>query len=123
MPAECSAESFDFGAVEGRHVEAAFDGGLVTSDAGRNQTVAASLSLTPLRQITMAERWANSSAHARIGMRSAGRTRGQTRRARAGGYLNEVRSPLLITQQCGNTLGNSAKRFHSTAYIHLDWRG
>ena len=34
MPAECSAESFDFGTVEGRHVEAAFDGGLVTSDAG-----------------------------------------------------------------------------------------
>ena len=34
MPAECSAKSFDFGTVEGRHVEAAFDGGLVTSDAG-----------------------------------------------------------------------------------------
>jgi DDE family transposase len=34
MPAECSVESFDFGTVEGRHVEAAFDGGLVTSDAG-----------------------------------------------------------------------------------------
>ncbi len=34
MPAECSAESFDFGTVEGRCVEAAFDGGLVTSDAG-----------------------------------------------------------------------------------------
>ena len=34
MPAECSAESFDFGTVEGRSVEAAFDGGLVTSDAG-----------------------------------------------------------------------------------------
>jgi hypothetical protein len=34
MPTECSAQSFDFGAVEGRHVEAAFDGGLVTSDAG-----------------------------------------------------------------------------------------
>ena len=34
MPAECSAESFDFGAVEGRRVEAAFDAGLVTSDAG-----------------------------------------------------------------------------------------
>jgi Transposase DDE domain group 1 len=34
MPTECSAQSFDFGTVEGRHVEAAFDGGLVTSDAG-----------------------------------------------------------------------------------------
>jgi Transposase DDE domain group 1 len=34
MPTECSAESFDFGVVEGRAVEAAFDGGLVTSDAG-----------------------------------------------------------------------------------------
>ena len=34
MPTECIAESFDFGIVEGRPVEAAFDGGLVTSDAG-----------------------------------------------------------------------------------------
>ncbi len=34
MPTECSAESFDFGVVEGRAVEAAFDGGMVTSDAG-----------------------------------------------------------------------------------------
>jgi hypothetical protein len=34
MPTECSAEVFDFGTVEGRSVEAAFDGGLVTSDAG-----------------------------------------------------------------------------------------
>jgi len=34
MPTECSAESFEFGIVEGRPVEAAFDGGLVTSDAG-----------------------------------------------------------------------------------------
>ena len=34
MPTECSAEQFDFGIVEGRIVEAAFDGGLVTSDAG-----------------------------------------------------------------------------------------
>src|ERR1700685_3759427 len=34
MPTECSAESFDFGTVKGRPVEAAFDGGLVTSDAG-----------------------------------------------------------------------------------------
>jgi hypothetical protein len=34
MLTQCSAQSFDFGTVEGRHVEAAFDGGLVTSDAG-----------------------------------------------------------------------------------------
>src|SRR6476659_2018353 len=34
MPTECSSEYFDFGTVEGRAVEAAFDGGLVTSDAG-----------------------------------------------------------------------------------------
>src|SRR5260221_14398518 len=34
MPTECSAELFDFGPVEGRAVEAAFDAGLVTSDAG-----------------------------------------------------------------------------------------
>ena len=34
MPTECSAECFDFGVVEGRAVEAAFDGGLVSSDAG-----------------------------------------------------------------------------------------
>jgi Transposase DDE domain group 1 len=34
MPTECSPECFDFGVVEGRAVEAAFDGGLVTSDAG-----------------------------------------------------------------------------------------
>ena len=34
MPTECSAETFDFGTMEGRRVEAAFDAGLVTSDAG-----------------------------------------------------------------------------------------
>jgi hypothetical protein len=34
MPTECSAECFDFGVVEGRAVEAAFDAGMVTSDAG-----------------------------------------------------------------------------------------
>jgi Transposase DDE domain group 1 len=34
MPTECSAECFDFGIVESRAVEAAFDAGLVTSDAG-----------------------------------------------------------------------------------------
>ena len=34
MLTECSAERFDFGTVEGRSVAAAFDAGLVTSDAG-----------------------------------------------------------------------------------------
>jgi hypothetical protein len=34
MPTECNAEQFDFGIVEGRDVVAAFDAGLVTSDAG-----------------------------------------------------------------------------------------
>jgi len=34
MPTECRTESFDFGTVEGRTVEAAVDAGLVTSDAG-----------------------------------------------------------------------------------------
>ena len=34
MPTECCAERFDFGVVEGRFVDPAFDAGLVTSDAG-----------------------------------------------------------------------------------------
>ena len=34
MQTECITQSLDFGTVEGRRVEAAFDGGLVTSDAG-----------------------------------------------------------------------------------------
>jgi Transposase DDE domain group 1 len=34
MPADCSAQQFDFGVVEGHRVVAAFDGGAVTSDAG-----------------------------------------------------------------------------------------
>jgi Transposase DDE domain group 1 len=34
MPTECSAERFAFGTLDGRSVEAAFDAGLVTSDAG-----------------------------------------------------------------------------------------
>jgi hypothetical protein len=34
MATECSAERFDFGSVEGRAVKAAFDAGMVTSDAG-----------------------------------------------------------------------------------------
>ncbi len=34
MQTECSAERFDFGIVEGRAVDACFDAGLVTSDAG-----------------------------------------------------------------------------------------
>jgi hypothetical protein len=34
MPTECTPERFGFARVEGRRVEAAFDGGAVTSDAG-----------------------------------------------------------------------------------------
>src|SRR5262249_61866320 len=34
MATECSAELFDFAAVEGRAVVAGFDGGAITSDAG-----------------------------------------------------------------------------------------
>ena len=34
MPTECSQDLFDFGTVEGRRVVGAFDGGLITSDAG-----------------------------------------------------------------------------------------
>lgn len=34
MPTECNPGLFDFGSVEGRRVVAAFDGGLVTSEAG-----------------------------------------------------------------------------------------
>ncbi len=34
MPTECSAGLFGFAPVEGRRVEAAFDGGAITSDAG-----------------------------------------------------------------------------------------
>lgn len=33
MPTECSADLFGFGSVEGRQVIAAFDGGMITSDA------------------------------------------------------------------------------------------
>ena len=34
MPTECSAPLFDFGTVEGRRIEASFDGGDISSDAG-----------------------------------------------------------------------------------------
>jgi hypothetical protein len=34
MPTECRQDSFDFGTVEGRRIVGAFDGGLITSDAG-----------------------------------------------------------------------------------------
>ncbi len=34
MPTDCSADRFDFAPVAGRRVEAAFDGGAITSDAG-----------------------------------------------------------------------------------------
>src|SRR5262250_1974259 len=53
MPTECSAESFDFGTVEGRCVEAAFDAGLVTSDTG------ALLLGTTDRAIRMMDRFAS----------------------------------------------------------------
>src|SRR5579871_3301157 len=53
MPTECSAERFDFGVVEGRAVDAAFDAGLVTSDAGALLLVAAD------RAIDLVERFAD----------------------------------------------------------------
>ena len=34
MPTQCNQDSFAFASVEGRRVEAGFDGGKVTSDAG-----------------------------------------------------------------------------------------
>jgi hypothetical protein len=34
MPTECRQDSFDFGTVDGRRIVGAFDGGLITSDAG-----------------------------------------------------------------------------------------
>src|SRR3954465_3850735 len=34
MPTQCSADFFGFAPVEGRRVEAGFDGGTITSDAG-----------------------------------------------------------------------------------------
>src|SRR5260221_14186463 len=34
MPTECSADLFGFASVEGRRVEAGFDGGKISSDAG-----------------------------------------------------------------------------------------
>jgi hypothetical protein len=34
MPTQCSQESFAFASVEGRRVEASFDGGTITSEAG-----------------------------------------------------------------------------------------
>ncbi len=34
MPTDCNTTRFDFGAVEGRRVEACFDGGTLTSNAG-----------------------------------------------------------------------------------------
>jgi hypothetical protein len=53
MPKECITQSLDFGTLEGRRVEAAFDGGLVTSDAG-----ALLLSATD-RAIRMMDRFAS----------------------------------------------------------------
>jgi hypothetical protein len=34
MPTECIPDLFGFAPVDGRHVEASFDGGMITSDAG-----------------------------------------------------------------------------------------
>ena len=34
MPTQCSADLFGFAPIEGRRVEAAFDGGAITSEAG-----------------------------------------------------------------------------------------
>jgi len=34
MPTQCNPGLFDFAAVEGRQVVGAFDGGVITSDAG-----------------------------------------------------------------------------------------
>ena len=34
MATECSQDSFDFGTVEGRSVVGAFDGGVISSEAG-----------------------------------------------------------------------------------------
>jgi hypothetical protein len=34
MPTQCNAGTYEFGVVERRRVEAAFDGGAMTSDAG-----------------------------------------------------------------------------------------
>ncbi len=34
MPTECISDLFGFAPVEGRRVEASFDGGMITSDAG-----------------------------------------------------------------------------------------
>ena len=34
MPTQCNPGTFDFGRVDSRRVEAAFDGGAITSDAG-----------------------------------------------------------------------------------------
>jgi hypothetical protein len=67
MPTECSAEQFDFGTVqfdfgtvEGRAVEASFDAGLVTSDAG------ALLLRATDRAIGMVDRFANCFHDARL---------------------------------------------------------
>jgi len=34
MPTECISDLFGIASVEGRHVEAVFDGGAITSDGG-----------------------------------------------------------------------------------------
>jgi DDE family transposase len=51
MPTECNAEQLDFGIVEGRAVEAAFDGGAVTSDAGALLLSAADRAIDLMRRV------------------------------------------------------------------------
>jgi DDE family transposase len=51
MPTECNAEQLDFGIVEGRAVEAAFDGGAVTSDAGALLLGAADRAIDLMRRV------------------------------------------------------------------------
>ena len=59
MPTECSANLFGFAPVEGRRVEAGFDGGTITSDAG------ALLLGTTDRAVRLVERFAACFADAR----------------------------------------------------------
>ena len=52
MPTDGSAPQFEFGVVEGRHVVAAFDGGMVTSDAGALLLVVRGRQKIPLPPVT-----------------------------------------------------------------------
>jgi hypothetical protein len=50
MPTHCSADEMDFGRAIGRCVVAAFDGGLVTSDAGALMLASTCTQSAPVRQ-------------------------------------------------------------------------